>query len=280
MQRKQGAVRAVALCAAIATSALFGAAAANAGGRDTINEVTGGGGPTFSVNATFASDYRYRGFTQTQEKATLQGGFDAAWPNFYAGLWASGVDFGEQFTGSGYRDAEGVEVVSYAGLRRKNFMFGYDVDLRTSYYAYPGMIGVYNTGSGTLKDLDYVEFMAAAGKEWMPGLRLDSRIFYSPDYQGGTGQNWVFESSVARKLPTVWSIAPTFSATLGSSYGEKSEGGLDYYYWNAGFSFVFADYFEFDLRYYDTFDVSQQDLGSSCSRLCDGRVVARITFEN
>jgi hypothetical protein len=63
--------------------------------------------------------------------------------------------------------------------------------------------------------------------------------------------------------------------------GDESKGGFDYYYWNAGVSFVFADYFEFDLRYFDTFDVPSSALGTgSCSNLCDGRVVARITFEN
>ena len=150
------------------------------------------------------------------------------------------------------------------------------------YYAYPGGNGEYNVVKGAVKDLDYFEGMIGWSREIHPGLTLDSKIYYSPDYQGGTGQNWAFETGISRKLGTYHGISPTFSAMLGSNYGEESKGGIDYYYWNAGFSFLFADYFEFDIRYYDTFDVPT-GVGTpvtSCRNLCDGRVVARITFEN
>jgi hypothetical protein len=68
------------------------------------------------------------------------------------------------------------------------------------------------------------------------------------------------------------------SARIGYSAGDEKSGGIDYGYWNAGFSLLFADYFEFDLRYFDTFDMPAA--AGSCRDRCDGRVVARITFEN
>ena len=37
------------------------------------------------------------------------------------------------------------------------------------------------------------------------------------------------------------------------------------------------DYFEFDIRYFDSFGVPSE---IACTDRCDGRVVARITFEN
>jgi len=42
------------------------------------------------------------------------------------------------------------------------------------------------------------------------------------------------------------------------------------------------NYFEFDIRYFDAFDVPTGGLTgiTSCRNQCDGRVVARITFEN
>jgi hypothetical protein len=69
---------------------------------------------------------------------------------------------------------------------------------------------------------------------------------------------------------------------IGANEGEEKKGGLDYYYWNAGMSFIFADYFEFDIRYFDAFDVPTGGLTgiTNCRNQCDGRVVARITFEN
>jgi len=282
MQGKLGAMRAVVTAMVVTTSAIVGASAANAGGRE-MKAVTGGGGPEFSVNATYTSDYRFRGFTQTQEKSALQGGIDVVWPNFYVGLWASSVDFGNEPL-NGFQDIASVEVVPYVGFKRN--IWGYNVDLRAIYYAYPGGNGQYNPAKLAVKDLDYFEAMIGWSREIHPGLTLDSKIYYSPDYQGSTGQNWVFETGVARKLGTYHGISPTFSAMLGSNYGEESKGGLDYYYWNAGFSFLFADYFEFDIRYYDTFDVPTDAASAalsgvtSCRNLCDSRVVARITFEN
>lgn len=268
MQRKQGAVRAVVVAAAVAGATFLGAAAALAG-KDVI---VGEGGAEFSVNATLASDYRYRGFTQTQNKAALQGGLDVMWTNFYVGVWASSVDLGQVFNNGAFHNIADVELVSYAGVKRQ--YFGYDFDLRAIYYAYPGAYG-------QPVRQDYFEGMLGMSREVMPQLTLSSKVYYSPDAQGETGKNWVFETGIARKLPTFGSISPTASAMLGSSYGEESKGGFDYYYWNAGVSFVFANYFEFDLRYYDTFDVPSSALASgTCRNLCDGRVVARITFEN
>ncbi len=47
-----------------------------------------------SSNLTLASDYVYRGISQTDEEATIQGGFDVAGESgLYAGVWASNVDF-------------------------------------------------------------------------------------------------------------------------------------------------------------------------------------------
>ena len=269
MQCKQGAVRTVAMAVAFATSALLGAAAAVAGGKDVL---ASGGGPDFSANATYTTDYRFRGFTQTREKSALQGGLDVMWPNFYAGIWASSVDFGRVFDGGIFHDTADVELVSYAGMRRS--VLGYNLDLRAIYYAYPGAYGV-------PERLDYFEAMVGFSREIMPQLTLGSKVYFSPDYQGETGKNWVLESTVTRKLGAIGAISPALSATLGSSFGDESKGGIDYSYWNAGFSFVFANYFEFDLRYYDTFSVPESALTSgSCRNLCDGRVVARITFEN
>lgn len=275
MQGRLGAMRAVLAVAAIATSIGLGVASAIADDR-----VANGSGPKFSVNATYASDYRFRGFTQTLEKPALQGGFDVVWPHFYAGLWASSVDFGDVQDASGFHNIADIEMIGYAGVKRD--IWGSKVELGALYYFYPGSYGEFNTAKNTIKDLDYFEAMIGFKREVHPGLTLSSNIYYSPDYQGSVGQNWVFETGIARKLGPHWGITPTLSAMIGSNYGEESKGGLDYYYWNAGMSFVFADYFEFDIRYFDAFDVPTGGLTgiTSCRNLCDGRVVARITFEN
>lgn len=55
----------------------------------------GAGAATYSGNVAIATDYVFRGVSQTQERPAIQGGFDAAFDSgFFAGIWASNVDFG------------------------------------------------------------------------------------------------------------------------------------------------------------------------------------------
>ena len=49
---------------------------------------------TISGNVTLATDYVFRGQSQTDEEAAIQGGFDMEFGGFYLGTWASNVDFG------------------------------------------------------------------------------------------------------------------------------------------------------------------------------------------
>jgi len=49
-----------------------------------------------SANVTLASDYSFRGVSQTTRDPAIQGGFDATWSSgFYVGTWASTVNFGD-----------------------------------------------------------------------------------------------------------------------------------------------------------------------------------------
>ncbi|MEO1303651.1 MAG: TorF family putative porin [Pseudomonadota bacterium] len=48
----------------------------------------------FSGNVALTTDYVWRGVSQNGEQPAVQGGFDYANGNFYAGTWASIVDFG------------------------------------------------------------------------------------------------------------------------------------------------------------------------------------------
>ena len=71
------ALRAISLGAAVAAALSSGVAAA---------EVT--------ANAAVTNNYIWRGVTQTQDQAAVQGGVDwAGGPGFYAGTWLSNVDF-------------------------------------------------------------------------------------------------------------------------------------------------------------------------------------------
>lgn len=85
---------------------------------------------SFSANIGAVSNYMWRGMTQSSDQAAVQGGLDVAHDSgFYAGTWASNVDWG----GSD----PNYELDLYAGydftLPDENASLG----LNTAYYAYP-----------------------------------------------------------------------------------------------------------------------------------------------
>lgn len=86
-----------------------------------------------SFNAALASDYRYRGISQTRLKPALQGGADYVNNpfGFYAGAWASTIKWTKDAGGGG-----SVEVDLYAGKRGAlTSEISYDVGVLT--YVYP-----------------------------------------------------------------------------------------------------------------------------------------------
>ena len=85
---------------------------------------------TFTGNAGLFSDYRFRGFTQTDYKPAFQGGFDFAHQSgFYLGNWNSNV---EQLLYNG----ASLEMDFYGGYKHSFGDFGLDVGVL--YYYYPG----------------------------------------------------------------------------------------------------------------------------------------------
>ncbi|MDP2785208.1 MAG: TorF family putative porin [Sulfurimicrobium sp.] len=92
-----------------------------------------------SANVTLASEYVYRGISQTREKLALQGGFDYAHASgLYAGVWGSNISWLEDL-GAGVNSSS-MELDLYAGYKGKiSDDFSYDVGyLRYEYPAsYP-----------------------------------------------------------------------------------------------------------------------------------------------
>lgn len=90
-------------------------------------------------NVTLATDYVFRGISQTDEKGAIQGGFDWSGDSgLYAGIWASNVNFG------GDASTEMDYYIGYAG--ETDGGFGYDVGV--IYFDYEGQ-----------SDLDYIEYV-------------------------------------------------------------------------------------------------------------------------
>ena len=118
-------------------------------------EVLGG---DLSANVGVVSNYYFRGVTQTDDKAAVQGGFDWAHDiGFYVGTWASNVDFDgdtEVVNVDGdvervkTRDKTSYELDVYGGWDFDHWLpENFSLGVNTIYYAY--------TDSGP--DIDYWE---------------------------------------------------------------------------------------------------------------------------
>ncbi|MES2295458.1 MAG: TorF family putative porin [Pseudomonadota bacterium] len=93
-----------------------------------------------SFNATVASDYRYRGISQTRLLPALQGGFDYVnnSTGFYAGTWMSTIKWTKDAGGGG-----DIEWDLYGGKKGEIAKdVGYDVGVLSYVYPSNGLSGV------------------------------------------------------------------------------------------------------------------------------------------
>jgi hypothetical protein len=87
---------------------------------------------SFTGNLTLASDYRFRGISQTYKLPAVQGGFDYAHSSgLYLGTWMSNV------SGNMYTNGAALEWDMYGGYKG-NFTDDLAYDVGMLYYYYPG----------------------------------------------------------------------------------------------------------------------------------------------
>jgi uncharacterized protein (TIGR02001 family) len=94
---------------------------------------------THPASLTLASDYRFRGLTQTNSKPALQAGieFDHA-GGFYAGAWGSNISWLSDLTALGAGQvSSSLELDAYVGYRLK-FADDWGLDVGAYTYWYPG----------------------------------------------------------------------------------------------------------------------------------------------
>ena len=200
-------------CAAAAAALL---AASSASAQD---------GPQVAWNVGVVSDYVFRGFSQTDEEPALQAGVDLTAGSFYAGAWASNVDFGD--------DTE-AEVDLYGGFRTEAAGFAFDI----------GAVAYLYVEAPDGADYDYVELKAAASRAIGP-VTAGAVVYYSPDFFGLDEEATYVEGNVAFTPADRWTV----SAAVGYQALDVND---DYTTWNAGVAFALTDNLAVDVRYYDT----------------------------
>jgi len=230
-----------------------------------------------SANVALASEYVFRGYSQTAEGPAIQGGFDATCGILYAGVWASNLDWG----GTAGEDVANIEIDYYVGIKPVTGKITWDLGI--IYYTYPSSAD-FVAG----RDNNYVEIKVGGSAEvWKDGT-FGVTVFYSPEYQYETGAVWTVETSFAQVLPKVGMFTPTFSALVGYQKGDDvlynglfGNGDDSYVYWNVGLTLGFHEKFSLDLRYWDT-NLEDNVGGSAWCKgqifQCDERFVATLKF--
>lgn len=210
-----------------------------------------------SANVAMQSDYRFRGWSQTDTSPAIQGGFDMEHSSgFYAGTWGSNVDF-----------AKSMELDYYAGFVTE-LGEGVSLDLGYIYYDYPG-------------SPDKDDFQEVYGKlsvnDFTVGLQ------YSDDFYLESGEAYYLFMDYSISLPQDISLGlhighNDFDRSSGNAnandvvfLGDNASSYLEY---SIGVSKEFAGV-ELGLTWVDT-DLSDAECGGS-SNNCDGAVVFSIS---
>jgi uncharacterized protein (TIGR02001 family) len=182
-------------------------------------------GLTFNVG--MASDYVFRGISQTNNKAEAFGGADLTLAKIgYAGAWISNVDF---------LNGTKMEYDLYAGVKPVlgpvSFDFGV---IRYGYTSQPA--GPHET---------YWEFKGLGSIAAGPAT-VGVAFYHSPDNFGETGKADYFEVNGAIPIPN-----SKFSVS--GAFGRQSVvGPADYNTWNIGATYAVTDKVGIDVRYIDT----------------------------
>jgi uncharacterized protein (TIGR02001 family) len=194
---------------------------------------------TLTANVTLASEYIYRGITQTNNKPAIQGGFDFVHKSgFYLGNWNSNISW--LTDGVSNRSAP-VEMDFYGGYKFA-IAEGFTLDIGGLYYYYPI--------SGNKPDPSPNTFELYVGGSWGP-LTLKyshafTELFGFPDsknsyYIDGTLNYPIADTGFAllahvgyQKIKTGSATASCADGTKDYSYADWKVGGT--YGWDGGWT--------------------------------------------
>jgi uncharacterized protein (TIGR02001 family) len=181
--------------------------------------------PELAFNVGGATDYVFRGVSQTAGKAQIFAGADLTHDRLYAGAWLSNVEA---------HDGASAEYDLYAGFRPQAGPVALDLGL--TYYGYA------HRPAGAREA--YYEFKAA-GSVPLGKATLGAAAAYSPEFRFGRGQATYVEINGSTWLNDRVQV----SGALGH---QSVTGPGGYAIWNLGVGYVVTPHLGFDLRYWDT----------------------------
>jgi len=146
----------------------------------------------FSANISLASDYTFRGISQTGNNPAVQGGFDYTYDfgpaAVSAGIWASNVKFSDAT----------IEIDYYAGVGGSIDNFSWD--LSAIYYTYPGADSSLN--------YDFFEIAPSIGYDF-GFMAVSAGLNYSPEYFGDSGDAYYTHGGIDIPLGKYFTLSGT-----------------------------------------------------------------------
>ena len=142
-----------------------------------------------SANVALTNDYKFRGISQSDESAALQGGFDLSHESgFYLGAWASSVDF----------DTNGP---CCDGSLELDYYLGYGADIGDSGFSYDVGVMAYTYPGDSGQEGDYNEIYGSIA--WQD---LTVGLVYSDDYYAETDEFTYLYADYSFSLPNNFAL--------------------------------------------------------------------------
>ncbi len=182
-------------------------------------------GPVFSYSVTAASDYIFRGVSQTENRPAIFGATRVTDDQFYVGIGIENVDF---------HNSTAAEYDLSAGW--SPLVAGNKFDFGVVRYGY--------IGEPDHTHIDTVEYKVAVSRDIGP-VTLGGVVYYSDNFFGSGHDGIYYAGRVTYRVIKSLSV----SGALGrQTVGE----GIGHTTWNTGLDYSLTKNILLDLRYYDT----------------------------
>ena len=207
-------------------------------GSTAVSAVELAGG-SVSANLGVVSNYYFRGVTQTDDGAAIQGGLDWAHEaGFYLGTWASNIDFGSDQKAS-------AEVDLYGGY---DFKLGdFDLGVNTIYYWYPDAGRAGNAQGKGFTELDYWEIGGSVGWQWLKA-GLQYTVWGEPEDGAFQDGDVYLYASADYEIAESWGVG----AEIGRYEFDDDDNANNYTHWGASISKSAGDFGTFSFNYVQT----------------------------
>ena len=241
------------VAAAIAVLAAFALDSARASATEADEP---GLAEMLSSTITLTSDYRFRGHSQTDRRAAVQGGIGFAHPSgVFAGIWTSTINF---------NDAQNspAELDFTAGYSHA-FAESTEGSLAAAYYSYP---------SSEPAHYNYFEIVGTLSHGF-DAFAVNAEITYSPDYSGQTGTGIGVTGGL--DIPIVDWLSASGHAGYQWIEDNLAYGTPDWIFYDVGLTATW-NIFAFDVRYTGTDLAKAKCFGGT--NVCEGGIAVSLTL--